>query len=270
MELSDVTAEGESATPRTRGNRGWQVAKVQAVKSETRTVKSFALLPEIWHPFRAGQHIDVRLTAPNGYQAQRSYSIASAPEQDGKLEITIELLDDGEVSPYFHEVVEVGDEIEIRGPIGGPFTWRAGESDALLLVAGGSGIVPLMSMLRHREAKRASETPAVLLYSTRTAEDIIYREALGSLTSIDPNLTVVNTLTRQQPPGWRGYNRRVDAAMIQDSIAALTEDSDLSLDQIRCYICGPTDFVEAVASFAVTSGFQAAEVRTERFGPTGT
>ena len=270
MVLSDTPNADVPANRAPRSNRGWQVARVQSVLTETRTVKSFALLPDVWHPFRAGQHIDVRLTAPNGYQAQRSYSIASAPERQGELEITIELLDDGEVSPYFHEVVEVGDEIEIRGPIGGPFTWRAGESDALLLVAGGSGVVPLMSMLRHREATRSTDIPAVLLYSTRTAEDIIYCEALSNLASADTNFTVVNTITRQQPPGWRGYNRRVDAAMIQDSIAALTENSDLSIEQVRCYICGPTDFVESVASFAVASGFPAAEVRTERFGPTGT
>ena len=270
MVHSDTSVADDPANRQPRSNRGWQVAKVRAVKSETHTVKSFALAPEVRHPFRAGQHIDVRLTAPNGYQAQRSYSIASAPERQGELEITIELLDDGEVSPYFHEVVEVGDEIEIRGPIGGPFTWRVGESGALLLVAGGSGIVPLMSMLRHREAKRATETPAVLLYSTRTAEDIIYREALSNLASADTNFTVVNTLTRQQPLGWHGYSRRVDAEMIQDAIGLIAERSNLGIQQIRCYICGPTDFVEAVATFAVSSGIPADEVRTERFGPTGT
>ena len=264
-EAPDPRADGTPAN-----SRGWQLARVKAVRSETPTVKSFGLQPETWRKFRAGQHIDVRLTAPDGYQAQRSYSIASAPERIGVLEITIELLDDGEVSPYFHEVVQPGDEIEFRGPIGGPFTWHKSISGALLLVAGGSGVVPLMSMLRHRESAQATDIPALLLYSARTDEDIIYREKLQQMESAESNLTVWFTLTRNTPPEWQGYSRRVDAAMIRDALENLAAGHDASHARTRCYICGPTDFVENVAKLTVADGIPEADIRTERFGPTGT
>ena len=264
-EAPDVRADGNSA-----GSRGWQLARVKAVRNETPTVKSFDLEPETWRKFRAGQHIDVRLTAPDGYQAQRSYSIASAPERVGELEITIELLEDGEVSPYFHEVVQPGDEIEFRGPIGGPFTWHHSVAGALLLVAGGSGVVPLMSMLRHRGSAQATDIPALLLYSARTEEDLIYRERLQQMESAESNLTVWFTLTRNAPLEWQGYSRRVDAAMLHDALGILPASRDVTPTRTRCYICGPTDFVENVAKLTVAAGIHEADIRTERFGPTGT
>ena len=250
----------------------WQVSTVTEVTVETPTVKTFTLEPATWRPFRAGQHVDVRLTAPDGYQAQRSYSIASAPEHHAKLDITIELLDDGEVSPYFHHVVESGDQVEFRGPVGGPFTWRVGESDGLILVAGGSGIVPIMSMLRHREVAANQLIPTVLLYSSRTADDIIYRDELDQMAANDVGLSIVHTLTRGQPPGWQGERRRVDQRMFDDASDALARiQADGTVPpQVRCYICGPTDFVESVAQFALRNGLPAADIRTERFGPTGT
>lgn len=262
---SNAAQESES-----RG-KGWQVATVTSIIDETDTVKTFRLEPDLWRPFRAGQHIDVRLTAPDGYQAQRSYSIASAPESHGALDITVELLEDGEVSPYFHEVVQPGDQVEYRGPIGGPFTWRRGDSDALLLVAGGSGIVPIMSILRHRTHESArAPAPTVLLYSSRTHDDIIYRDELYRLDEQDATLSVMHTLTRERPPVWNGNLGRIDARMFGravESLAALYPDAPSST---RCYVCGPTDFVESVARFAVEARFQPSDVRTERFGPTGT
>ena len=269
MERDDA---GTSRVPNSdRRDKGWQVATVTSIVDETETVKTFSLEPSIWRPFRAGQHIDVRLTAPDGYQAQRSYSIASAPESRGTFDITIELLEDGEVSPYFHEVVQPGDQVEYRGPIGGPFTWRRGESDALILVAGGSGIVPIMSILRHRTQEvRGWRVPAALLYSSRTVGDIIYRNELDRIEGEDAKVSVIHTLTRQRPHDWDGRVGRVDAGMFRDavrSLAALYPDAPSST---RCYICGPTDFVEAVAGFAVDAGFRPSDVRTERFGPTGT
>ena len=252
-------------------DKGWQIATVTSIVDETDTVKTFGLEPSLWRPFRAGQHVDVRLTAPDGYQAQRSYSIASAPDTRGAFDITVELLEDGEVSPYFHDVVRPGDQVEYRGPIGGPFTWRRGESEALFLAAGGSGIVPIMSILRHRTQERTTlRVPAVLLYSSRTVADIIYRRELDRLDSEGARLRVIHTLTRQCPPDWEGHHRRIDADMFNDavqSLAALYPDAPSST---RCYVCGPTDFVESVASFAVDAGFRPSDVRTERFGPTGT
>ena len=264
--------EGTSGAPDSNQRvKGWQVATVTSIVDETESVKTFRLEPSIWHPFMAGQHIDVRLTAPDGYQAQRSYSIASAPDTRVAFDITVELLEDGEVSPYFHDVVRPGDQVEYRGPIGGPFTWRRGESEALFLVAGGSGIVPIMSILRHRTLESSrSRAPATLLYSSRTVADIIYRRELDRLDSEDATLRVIHTLTRQCLPDWEGHSRRIDADMFGDavkSLAALYPDAPSST---RCYVCGPTDFVESVASFAVDSGFRPSDVRTERFGPTGT
>ena len=203
----------------TISNRGWQLATVVAVRRETEDVKSFTLKPDNV-PFRfiAGQHVDIRLTAPDGYQAQRSYSIASAPKNADVFDITIELLEDGEVSPYFHHVVESGDRVEFRGPVGGPFTWRTKAGVKLLLVGGGSGIVPLMSMLRQRvEADVAPSVPAVLLYSSRTDQHIIYRDELADMDSTDSNFAVLHTLTRHQPPGWTGRRRRVDLELMHDA-----------------------------------------------------
>ena len=238
----------------------WQIASVTAIRAETPEVSSFTLqLPE-WRPHRAGQHYDVRLTAADGYQAQRSYSIASPPSRVGEVDLTIERIADGEVSPYFHDTVEVGDRVEVRGPIGGYFVWEPALGGPLLLVAGGSGVVPLMAMLRER-ASSEPRPPAVLLYSSRTFEDVIYRDELASLDAADTELRVIQTLTRSQPPDWTGYDRRIDRAMLGEAIAAAGASP-------LVYICGPTLLVEAAANGLVDLGVPPAQVRTERFGPT--
>ena len=250
--------QGRSAGPAL----SWQLGAIEGVAVETHRVKTFTVrLPE-WRPFRPGQHFDVRLTAPDGYQAQRSYSVASAPERAGVIDLTIELMEEGEVSPYFHDVTEVGDPIELRGPIGGPFTWMAAAGGPLLLVGGGSGVVPLMSMLRHR-ALAAPEVRALLLYSSRSADDVIYRAELDLAANEQPSLTVLHTLTRAQPEGWSGYRRRVDEAMIGEALARLPSAP-------LVFICGPTAFVEAAADAVVAAGVAPDRVRTERFGPSGT
>ena len=213
-----------------------------------------------WPGHLAGQHVDVRLTAGDGYQAQRSYSIASAPEDMG-LTITVERLEDGEVSPYLVGEVRVGDKIELRGPIGGYFVWRADEQRPLLLVAGGSGVVPLMAMLRHRFAT-GSHVPTRLLYSSRSVDDIIYRDELERLASSGDGFTVAHALTRTQPSGWKGYARRIDREMLRD-VAWPKEQTPIA------YICGPTSFVEAAANLLVESGYDASWIKTERFGATG-
>ena len=256
----------------TLANKGWQLATVKAIKRETGDVKTFMLEPENdGFQFIAGQHIDVRLTAPDGYQAQRSYSIASAPERARCIDITIELLEDGEVSPYFHHVLQPDDQIEIRGPIGGPFTWRAKPEKKLLLVGGGSGVAPLMSMLRHRVASGVAENvPAILLYSSRTEHHIIYRGELDGMNDTDDKLAVLHTLTRHQPPGWTGRRRRVDIDLMRDAIEILNGLDANANGDILCYVCGPSDFVENSAQFAVEIGIPSENVRTERFGPTGT
>jgi ferredoxin-NADP reductase len=230
----------------------WQLADVRELIDETPQVKTILLDPPDWPGHRAGQHVDVRLTAEDGYQAQRSYSIASPPE-DERLAITVERLDDGEVSPYLAEELVVGDKLELRGPIGGYFVWEAELGGPLLLVGGGSGVVPLMSILRHRAAA-APTVPARLLYSARSFDDVIYREELE-------RFEVIYTLTREQPPGWSGYARRVDDEMLR-------EVADSNADGLA-YVCGPTRFVEAVADGLVGVGYAPERVRTERFGPTG-
>ena len=247
--------------PPLRRALSWQQATVERIVDETYRARTFTFqLPE-WRPFKAGQHFDVRLTAPDGYQAQRSYSIGSAPETEGAIDLTIELIPDGEVSPYFHEVVQVGDRVELRGPIGGPFTWTRGIGGPLLLVAGGSGIVPVMSILRHRP-DAAPEVPALLLYSSRSLDDIIYREELDRRGEAEAALTVLYTLTRSQPQGWLGYSGRIDPAMLERAVVELGQ-------MPLAYVCGPTSFVEAVADGLVDLGVPAERVRTERFGPSG-
>jgi ferredoxin-NADP reductase len=211
-------------------------------------------------PHMPGQHYDVRLTAPDGYQAQRSYSIASPPSREGDVDLTIERIADGEVSPYFHDVVQVGDEVEVRGPIGGYFVWEPSLGGPLLLVAGGSGVVPLMAMLRER-ATADPKPMAVLVHSSRTYDDVIYRDELASLATNDGGLRVIQTLTRSQPPGWTGYDRRIDRPMLAEAMAAAGA-------QPLVYICGPTLLVEAAANALVELGVPPAQVRTERFGPT--
>jgi len=238
----------------------WQIGKVTAIRAETPGVNSFTLELPSWRAHRAGQHYDVRLTAADGYQAQRSYSIASPPSRAGEVDLTIERIADGEVSPYFHDVIEVGDRVELRGPIGGYFAWEPPLGGPLLLVAGGSGVVPLMAILRERASAEA-RPPAALLYSSRTFDDVIYREELDALAAADAGLRVIHTLTRAQPPDWTGHARRIDRAMLAEAIAAAGAEP-------LAYICGPTLLVEAAANGLVELGVPPARVRTERFGPT--
>jgi ferredoxin-NADP reductase len=212
-----------------------------------------------WLGQRAGQHVDVRLTAEDGYQAQRSYSIASAPE-DERLALTVERLEDGEVSPFLVDELRAGDRFELRGPIGGYFVWEAG-SGPLLLAGGGSGIVPLMAMLRHREAAGSDER-ATLLYSARSLDDVIYQEELTRLAAEHEGPEVAYTLTRQRPDGWAGYRRRVDAAMLAEVFGPADSAA-------TAFVCGPTRLVETVADALVGLGHDPARVKTERFGPTG-
>jgi len=242
------------------GRLTWQLAEVVEVIPETPRVRSIALRVSAWPGHRPGQHLDIRLTADDGYQTQRSYSIASAPEE-AHVTITVEKIDDGEVSPYLVDEVRIGDRLEIRGPIGGYFTWTAADGGPLLLVAGGSGVVPLMAMLRHRAASGVS-VPSVLLYSSRTHEDIIYRAELERLMAADRTARIAHTLTRAQPPGWTGYRRRIDAGM-------LAEIAPPAADHPLAFICGPTRLVENAAEILAGLGYEPARIKTERFGPTG-
>jgi ferredoxin-NADP reductase len=238
----------------------WRIGEVVEVVVETPRTKSLVLEVPDWEGHKAGQHVDIRLTAPDGYQAQRSYSIASAPE-DERLVLTVDRLDDGEVSPYLTEVLTAGDKLELRGPIGGYFTWEEGDGGPLLLVGGGSGVVPLMAMIRHRAAV-GSEVPTRLLYSSRSYEEIIYREELEDLAAQDGSLEVIHTLTRSRPEGWSGYARRIDAEMLAE-VAWPPDEIPLA------FVCGPTPFVEAVGAALVGLGHGPAQVKTERFGATG-
>jgi ferredoxin-NADP reductase len=243
-----------------RGRLAWRLGEVVETRPETQRTRSLLLEVPGWEGHRAGQHVDVRLTAPDGYQAQRSYSIASAPEQE-RIELTVDRLDDGEVSPYLTDVLMAGDKLELRGPIGGWFTWEAREGGPLLLVAGGSGIAPLRAMIRHRAAAN-SDAPCSLLYSSRSREEAIYAEELDRLTAEDGALEVIHTLTRSQPPGWTGYSRRIDRQMLEE-VAPSPEERPLTV------VCGPTPLVETVATALVELGHDPARVKTERFGPTG-
>jgi ferredoxin-NADP reductase len=234
----------------------WQLGDVVDVVAETPRVATIVLDVPGWQGHRAGQHVDVRLTAEDGYQAQRSYSIASAPE-DEAVALTVERLEDGEVSPYLVDELRVGDQLELRGPIGGYFVWDAALDGPLLLVAGGSGVVPLMAMIRHRAAVGAT-VPTRLLYSSRSSEDVVYRGELDGLSGLD----VYHTLTRSQPPGWEGYSRRVD----RDMLAEVSWPAD---EKPLAFVCGPTSFVETVANGLVELGYEPPRIKTERFGPTG-
>jgi ferredoxin-NADP reductase len=239
----------------------WQIATIKAVRAETPTVKTFTLTLPHWTPHRPGQHYDVRLSAPEGYQAQRSYSVASEPERNGEIDLTVERLEDGEVSTYIHDVLIPGDQIEVRGPIGGYFVWEASLGGPLLLIGGGSGIVPLMAMIRHRAAA-GSRVPTRLLYSSRTPEHVIYAEELARLSAAHDGLEVFHTFTRAQPPGWTGYARRIDGPMLAEVIRPFGNTP-------LVYICGPTLLVEAVADELVQIRIPPVQIRTERFGPTG-
>lgn len=239
----------------------WQIATVESIRPETAEVKTFGFALPHWTRHRAGQHYDVRLTAEDGYQAQRSYSIGSAPERENSVELTVEKIADGEVSSYLHDVVRVGDKVELRGPIGGYFVWSEAQGGPLLLIAGGSGVVPLMAMLRHRAAA-GSRVPARLLYSARSADDLIYRQELDALAGDGTGLEVIYTLTRAQPAGWTGYTRRIDAAMLATVAGPLGREP-------LVFVCGPTPMVESAANGLVEIGIPVARIRTERFGPTG-
>jgi ferredoxin-NADP reductase len=243
------------------GRLNWQLGKVVTIRPETARTKSITLDLPNWMGHRAGQHVDMRLTAEDGYQAERSYSIASPPEEAQRVTLTVERIDDGEVSPYLTEDLRVGDQLELRGPIGGYFVWEARLGGPLLLVAGGSGIVPLMAMLLHRAAT-SSTVPTRLLYSSRSLVDVIYRDELDHLVTNTTLLEVVQTLTRVQPPGWAGYSRRIDTKMLRE-VAWSVEQRPLA------FICGPTPFVETAAASLVALGHEPARIKTERFGPTG-
>ena len=226
----------------------WQIATVTRVKQETPRVKSFRLALPMWMPFLPGQHYDVRLTAPDGYVAQRSYSVASSPLDEGEIELTIDLLEDGEVSPYFHDVVVEGDQVEVRGPFTSYFVWR-GEAP-VLLVGGGSGVVPLMAMIRHAR-RTAPDLEMRLVYSVRTAEDVIYADELPD----DVRLT----FTREPPTGWSGHTGHIDSALI----------ADVAPGAVIAFVCGTNGFVETASRLLIDTGFEAERIRTERFGPSG-
>jgi ferredoxin-NADP reductase len=233
---------------------------VVEVVPETPRTKSVVLEVPGWEGHKAGQHVDVRLTAEDGYQAQRSYSIASAPENE-RLVLTVERLEDGEVSPYLTDVLMRGHKLEFRGPIGGYFAWEAQDGGPLLLVGGGSGVVPLMAMIRHRAAA-GSDVPTRLLYSSRSYEEIIYREELEKLAAGDGSLEVIQTLTRSRPDSWSGYGRRIDTEMLRE----VTWSPD---ERPLAFVCGPTPLVEEVGTALVSLGHSPARVKTERFGATG-
>jgi ferredoxin-NADP reductase len=238
----------------------WRVATVRHTVAETASAKTITVEVPGWPGHIPGQHVDVRLTADDGYQAQRSYSIASAPE-DGELWLTVQRIDDGEVSPYLAGELRAGDQFELRGPVGGHFTWRVHDGGPLLMVAGGSGLVPLMSMLRHR-AVQGSHVATTVLVSARGVDDILYRDELTGLRAAGDGLDLHETLTRGAPDGWSGFARRVDREML----AAIGPDPSA---RPRVFICGPTAFVENAADLLVSLGHEPAAIHAERFGPTG-
>jgi ferredoxin-NADP reductase len=243
-----------------RGRLSWLVAEVAGVVDEAPGARSLVLDCPGWPGHLPGQHVDVRLTADDGYQAQRSYSIAT-PADGRRLTLTVERIDDGEVSPYLTDELRVGDRLELRGPIGGYFVWEPARGGPLLLVGGGSGVVPLMAMLRARVAAGAS-VPVRLLLSSRSWEEVIYREELADLARRDAGVEIVHTLTRAQPAGWDGLRRRIDREMLAQ-VAWPPQERPLA------YVCGPTGLVEAAATALVELGHDPGRIRTERFGPTG-
>jgi ferredoxin-NADP reductase len=226
----------------------WQIGRVTSIKQETPRVKSFRIELPMWMAHLPGQHYDVRLTAPDGYRAQRSYSIASSPLDEGGIELTIDCLLDGEVSPYFHDLVQEGDQVEVRGPFASYFVWR-GEAP-VLLVGGGSGVVPLMAMLRHRRVTMP-ELSMRLVYSVRSGEDVIYADELKE--------DVLLTFTREPPEGWRGHTGRIDSSMIAEA----TPGAGMA------FVCGSHGFVESATGLLLEAGFEPQQIRTERFGPSG-
>jgi ferredoxin-NADP reductase len=236
----------------------WQEATVTSIVVQTPTVKSFFLRPPQWTTFVAGQHVDVRLTAPDGYQAERSYSIGSAPES-ADIELVIERLTTGEVSPFFHEAVVVGDTIEMRGPIGGHFIWGAEDGGPLLLVGGGSGVVPLMSILRHR-ANRAMHVPTTLVYSVRQASDLIFHDELVRHAERDPGFHLAATVTREASDAPFLRTGRINEALVAEALATLGGVPK------RTYVCGSNAFVDTASRLLLDMGVPFASIRTERYG----
>jgi ferredoxin-NADP reductase len=256
------------STAATAPRIAWRLATVLEIVPETSRTRTLVLDVPGWPGHLAGQHVDVRLTAADGYQAERSYSIASPPEES-RLFLTVERLEDGEVSPYLSEELRAGDKLELRGPIGGYFVWDVSHGGPLLLVAGGSGIVPLMAMLRHRDAAFATggaqsrdRLPTRLLYSSRRWDEVIYRDEIARLAEKDQTLEVRHTLTRDQPEGWTGFRRRIDRVILEEIAWPPSE-------RPQVFVCGPTALVESVAQNLVELGHSPALVKTERFGPTG-
>lgn len=239
----------------------WHVGKVIALRDETVTARTILLEVPDWPGHASGQHVDVRLTAPDGYSAIRSYSIASAPTTERRVELTVERLPDGEVSPYLTQQLTIGDPLELRGPIGGWFVWRAQQTEAVQLIAGGSGIVPLMGMLRSR-VSAGNRAPFRLLYSVREPGALFYRDELERLSAYDRSICITYAFTRAVPKSWPRPPGRVDATLIANT----TWPADLNP---TCYVCGPTPFVENGAAFLTASGHSSDKIRTERFGPTG-
>jgi ferredoxin-NADP reductase len=242
------------------GRLNWRAAQLVAVRGESATARTLVLDVPGWPGHLPGQHVDVRLTAADGYSTQRSYSIASAPD-DARLELTVERLEDGEVSPYLADGLHPGDPLELRGPIGGWFVWHPGELDPVLLLGGGSGVVPLVAIVRTRVAA-GSTTPMRLVYSTRTPDTVLYGDQLRRLAGQDPALRVELVYTRRAPPGWQGPVGRLDAARL----ATLAWPP---ADRPACFVCGPTGFAEAVANLLVDQGYAPERIKTERFGPSG-
>ncbi len=236
------------------------MATVTKVRVASDRVKLFTLEVPTGGNFKAGQHYDVRLTAPDGYQAQRSYSLASSPRDTNLIEIAIELIDDGEVSSYFHDSVEPGEMIEVRGPIGGHFTWEPSHTKSSIFVAGGSGIAPIISMLRHRFTVK-NNAPALLLFSVRTEDDILYREELERMSDNDPSLHVVTTITRGTSKDWIGNTRRIDQGMIDSALV------NTGVKPESAYVCGGSGFVESIADILLDTGLDFNQIHIERFGP---
>jgi ferredoxin-NADP reductase len=253
-----MTAIETAAAPARRLE--WQQAQVRQIAVETYRVKSLLLHVAGWQGHLPGQHVDIRLTAEDGYQAQRSYSIASPP-QDELIALTVERVENGEVSPYLVGELRVGDRFELRGPVGGYFVWTVDAGGPLCLIAGGSGIAPLMAMLRYRD-RRKVRVPASLLYSSRSLEDVIYRNELDVMARCDPNLRVVYTLTRIQPNGWLGPRRRIDKTLLAEACYSPDQNP-------KIFVCGPTSLVEEAARMLVELGHEPQAIKTERFGPSG-
>ncbi|RWA71802.1 ferredoxin reductase [Mesorhizobium sp.] len=246
-----------SAEPRPQSP--WQAATITRIEKRTPRVTSFWFRPSRPFVHLAGQHVDIRLTAPDGYQARRSYSIASAPEAGAGIELAIERLDDGEVSPFFHDVAEVGDEIELRGPLGGHFIWEASDGGPILLVGGGSGVVPLMAMVRHRTLQK-SAAPIALVFSARVWDEVIFRDELIDLDDRRDGFDLVLTLTREQARRPADYSRRIDVAMVTQAIERLPKPPALA------FVCGSNAFVSAAAQALIDAGVPAEIIRTERYG----